>query len=84
VNLRAVNGIKKYNITTNFINTNSIVVNSNGNYNWRLLDVNGRMYGSGRLNNGANRIDAGNLSSGMYLLQVMDGSEINTEKLIKK
>jgi hypothetical protein len=42
------------------------------------------MYGSGRLNNGANRIDAAALNSGMYLLQIIDGSEITTEKLIKQ
>jgi Secretion system C-terminal sorting domain len=84
VSLRAVSGGKKYNLNTNFINSSSIVVNSKGNYNWRLMDMNGRMYGSGRLNNGSNRIEASNLSSGMYLLQVIDGSEITTEKIIKK
>lgn len=84
VSLRAVNGVKKFNLTTNFINSNSIVVNSSGNFNWRLMDMNGRLYASGRLNNGSNRIEASNLSSGMYLLQVIDGSEITTEKLIKK
>ncbi len=84
VSLRAVNGRKKYNITTNFINSSSIVVNSNGNYNWRLIGINGHVYSSGRLNNGANRIEADALTSGMYLLQVIDGTEISTEKLIKK
>ena len=84
VSLRAVNGGKKYNINTNFINSNTIVVNSNGNYNWRLIDMNGRLYSSGRLNSGANRIEVAAQSSGMYLLQIIDGSEISTEKLIKK
>lgn len=84
VNLRAVQSIKKYNLNTNFISGNSIVINSSSQYNWRLVDMNGRVYGTGRFNSGTNRVDAATLSSGMYLLQIIDGSEINTEKLIKK
>jgi hypothetical protein len=83
VSLRSVNGRGKYNLLTNVINSNTIVVNSNGNYNWRLIDMNGRQLGNGRMTAGNNRIPASGISSGMYLLQIIDGSEITTEKLMK-
>jgi hypothetical protein len=83
ISLRSVNGKGKFNLLTNVINSNTIVVNSTGNYNWRLIDMNGRQLASGRMTAGNNRISATTLSSGMYLLQVMDGSEISTEKLVK-
>jgi hypothetical protein len=83
VSLSSVNGKGKYNLLTNLINSNSIVVISNGSYNWRLVDMNGRQLGNGRMTAGNNRIPANGLSSGMYLLQIIDGSEITTEKLVK-
>lgn len=84
VSLRSVSGKGRFNLLTNVINSNTIVVNSNGNYNWRLIDMNGRQLASGRMTVGSNRISAGSLSSGMYLFQVIDGSEISTEKLVKQ
>jgi hypothetical protein len=84
VSIRQVNSNRKYNLLTNIISQNSVVVNSNGNYQWRLVDMNGRQLSSGRFNTGSNRIEPGFMSNGMYLLQVIDGSEITTEKIIKK
>jgi hypothetical protein len=83
VALREVNASIKYKLLSNLVTGNSIVVTSKGNFNWRLIDMNGRSLQSGRISNGYNRIDAAGLSSGMYLLQVIDGTEINTEKLVK-
>ncbi len=83
VALREVNANSKYKLLSNLVTGNSIVVTSKGNFNWRLIDMNGRSLQSGRINNGYNRIDAAGLSSGMYLLQVIDGTKINTEKLVK-
>lgn len=84
VSLRPVKNSNKYNLLTNIVNQNSVVVNSNGSYQWRLVDMNGRQLGTGRMTTGYNRIEAGFMSSGMYLLQIIDGSEITTEKIIKK
>ncbi len=84
VSLREVNASSKYKLLSNIVTSSGIVVNSKGNYNWRLLDMNGRNLQSGRINNGYNRIDAAGLSNGMYLLQVIDGIEITTEKLVKQ
>lgn len=84
VSLRPVKNSNKYNLLTNIVNQNSVVVNSNGTYQWRLVDMNGRQLGTGRMATGYNRIEAGFMSSGMYLLQIIDGSEITTEKIIKK
>ena len=83
VSLREVNASSKYKLLSNLVTGNSIVVNSKGNFNWKLIDMNGRNMQSGRISNGYNRIDAASLSSGMYLLQVIDGAEISTEKLVK-
>ena len=84
VALKAVNPDSKYNLLTNLVNSNAIVVNSKGNFNWRLVDMNGRMLSTGRMVPGTNQIDAAQLSKGMYLLQVIDGNEISTEKLIRQ
>jgi hypothetical protein len=84
VSLRSANGNGRLNLLTNIINSNTIVVNSTGNYNWRLIDMNGRQLTSGRITAGSNRIATGALSSGMYLLQVIDGAEIITERIVKQ
>lgn len=83
VSLREVNANSKYKLLSNMVTGNTIVVNSKGNYNWRILDMNGRNMQNGRMNNGYNRINTVSLSNGMYLLQVIDGTEISTEKLVK-
>lgn len=84
ISLKEIKSNSKYNLLTNLITGNSIVVNSKGNFSWRLVDLNGRNLSSGRINTGFNRIDASALSKGMYLLQIADGSEITTQKLMKQ
>jgi len=72
-----------YTLLSNRITTNEVVVNSKGNYSWRLMDMNGRSLQSGRLTTGINRLSTPSLTSGMYLLQIADGTNITTERIIK-
>jgi hypothetical protein len=82
VTLKSSSGDTKFNIMGNRISGNEIVVQSKGNYNYRLLDMGGRNIQSGRMNIGVNRISSTALQSGMYLIQIIDGTEVATERLM--
>ncbi len=85
ISIRATGGKTQYSLLTNLISgNNAITISSNSNYRWRLVDMNGRNITGGRLVAGMNRIAAGNLANGMYLLQILDGTQVNTEKLVKQ
>ncbi len=84
VALREVGGQSKFDVVTNIISKNEIALNSKGSYNWRLIDMSGRALANGRTTNGFNLIQPGTLNSGMYLLQVIDGGEVVTEKIVKQ
>jgi hypothetical protein len=79
-----VNLESRYNLLTNVIHNNTVVVNSQGNLNWRMVDLNGRTLMTGKMTTGTNRIDAARLPQGMFLLQILDGATVKTEKLIKQ
>jgi len=83
VSLKETATSANYTLLSNRINGTELVVNSKGSYNWRLLDMNGRNLQNGRLTTGVNRLQTPTLNSGMYLLQVIDGTNITTERLIK-
>jgi hypothetical protein len=83
VSLKETATSANYTLLSNRINGSDIVVNSKGSYSWRLLDMNGRNLQNGRLTTGVNRLQTPTLNSGMYLLQVIDGTNITTERLIK-
>jgi hypothetical protein len=80
--IKASSDNAKFTILNNRINGNEIVVNSKGNYNYRLLDMSGRNVQGGRMNIGFNRISSPTLTSGMYLMQIIDGTEVMTERLM--
>jgi len=82
ITLKSSSGDAKFNIMSNRISGNEIVVQSKGNYNYRLLDMGGRSIQSGRMNIGVNRIASNALLSGMYLIQIIDGTEVTTERLM--
>lgn len=84
VALREVGGKSKVDVVTNIINKNEIGLNSNGSYNWRIIDMSGRALANGRTTTGFNQLQPGILTSGMYLLQIIDGGDIITEKIIKQ
>jgi hypothetical protein len=82
VSVRAAANTSKVKILNNNITGNDILVQSQGNYNFRLIDMGGRQLTGGKMNTGFNRISTPSLQSGVYLLQVMDGTEITTERLM--
>jgi hypothetical protein len=84
ISLREVARGEKYILTSNIVRGNNISLNSTGSFNWRLIDMNGRNVSAGKMNTGFNQINAGNLTSGMYLLQVIDGTSVSTEKIVKQ
>jgi Bacterial pre-peptidase C-terminal domain len=84
VALREVGGKSKVDVVTNIINKNEIGLNSNGSYNWRIIDMSGRALANGRTTTGFNQLQPGILTSGMYLLQIVDGGDMITEKIIKQ
>ena len=80
--LKSASDDTKFSILNNRITNNEIVVHSKGNYNYRLLDMSGRTIQGGRMNIGFNRIASSTLKSGMYLIQIIDGTEVKTERLM--
>jgi hypothetical protein len=82
INIKSTSKDVKFNILNNRITGNEIVAQSKGNYNYRLLDMGGRNIQSGRVNIGLNRISSPTLKSGMYLIQIIDGTEVTTERLM--
>ena len=84
VALREVGNSSKFDVVTNIINKNEVALNSNGSYNWRILDMSGRALANGKTSTGFNLLQTGAITSGMYLLQIIDGNEITTEKIVKQ
>ncbi|MFN4285406.1 MAG: T9SS type A sorting domain-containing protein [Lacibacter sp.] len=78
------NSSKKFKLVTNDVSSGSLALSSTGIYDWRLVDMNGRLLKNGKTTAGMNHIAMNNLSSGTYLLQVIDGTEITTEKIIRR
>jgi hypothetical protein len=84
VALREVTNSSKFDVVTNIINKNEIALNCKGNFNWRVLDMSGRAVANGRTTTGYNVLPTGSLNSGMYLLQIIDGSDITTQKIVRQ
>ena len=71
-------------LISNLINSNSFEVSSPGVYNYSIYDLNGKTLAQGKLANGSNIINSGNLTSGMYIVRFTNGTEQWMEKLIKQ
>jgi hypothetical protein len=84
VALREVGNSSKFDVVTNIITKNEVALNSNGSYNWRILDMSGRSVANGKTSAGFNLLQTGAMTSGMYLFQIIDGTEITTEKIVKQ
>lgn len=71
----------KYRIISNLIK-NDIVINTDKSYDWVLYDMNGKKIYSGRMTIGLNKIPI-NISSGTYILQLINEDQLMIEKIIK-
>jgi hypothetical protein len=61
-----------------------ITVNATENFNYRLMDGNGRYIVQGNGFKGTNRINVANQAGGMYVLQLMNNNEQQIERIIKQ
>ncbi|MBQ3709532.1 MAG: fibronectin type III domain-containing protein [Bacteroidales bacterium] len=65
-----------------FISNGEIILSGvNGNTTVQLFDVTGRMISS---TNGANRISTENMAAGVYMLRLVNGSDVKTQKIVVK
>jgi hypothetical protein len=62
----------------------SIVVNTDKEYNYQVLDGSGRLLQRGQLVTGTNNIDITTAQKGLILLRVQAAKETTTWKLIKQ
>lgn len=73
---------KLYSVST--IIQNEITVNASDNYEYMVADANGRMIKKGRGSSGINRIDMANYTAGLYIIQLINQSTKQTERIIKQ
>ncbi|WP_207512329.1 T9SS type A sorting domain-containing protein [Longitalea luteola] len=84
ITLRDKNDDKAIARIMNTMVTNAIVVNSNNESNYQVLDGTGRLLQRGKLFSGTNNIDITNAQKGMVLLRIQGEAETATWKLIKQ
>ena len=82
VALKSEGTIKAFNVST-FVQQ-EITVNASENFNYRILDINGRTIATGNGQMGMNRINLTNRASGMYVLQLLGVSAKQSERIIKQ
>lgn len=63
---------------------NELVINAARNYQYRLLDANGRMIAAGSGLKGINRVGVSGQPSGMYIIQLLSNDVTQTERIIKQ
>jgi hypothetical protein len=79
--------IKPASIGTFKVNTlvqNQITVNASENYQYKLLDINGRVIATGNGIKGMNNINMYNASRGMYVIQFYGATTKSVERIIKQ
>lgn len=63
---------------------NEITINAAENYQYTLFDVNGRSVSTGSGLRGINRINVSNQAKGMYIIQLLNNDQKQTERIIKQ
>ncbi len=63
---------------------NEITVNASENYQYLISDANGRMLARGTGIKGYNKIDVYNKPAGLYIIQLFNNNEKQTERIIKQ
>jgi hypothetical protein len=62
---------------------NDVRVNAAENYQYKLIDINGRKIAVGNGIKGINTINVSNQASGMYILQLFANTKTQTERIVK-
>jgi len=68
----------------NTIGGSYVTINSPGNYHYQVIDQSGRMISKGIVEKGYSRINAGSITTGIYIIRFTDETEQWTEKFIKR
>ncbi len=63
---------------------NEIMVNADLNYQYRISDMNGATINIGKGLKGTNRVNASSLAKGMYIIQLFNNIQNQTERIIKQ
>jgi hypothetical protein len=61
-----------------------VAVNSTGQYNYQLLQENGQLLQSGKLQTGYNTITLQTGAKGLLLMRIFDGNQYWSEKLVRQ
>ncbi len=64
--------------------TNDIVINAAENYQFILTDMNGKTINTGTGLKGINHVNVSNQSGGMYIIQLFNNDQRQTERIIKQ
>jgi len=82
--LLSTSDLRKMGWTATLIRSNNVVVTSPGNFNYMIMDVNGKVLGKGKLASGINTINMLNMPAGMYLIRFSDDSQQWTDKFTRQ
>jgi hypothetical protein len=81
VSLRSTGIQKSFTVST--MVHNEVVVNAVENYEYKLIDVSGRIMQGGNGKAGANTININNYPNGIYLIQMISKNQRITERILK-
>lgn len=82
VTLKSNENILRPRLAGNLITSSIVTVNSPGNFNYMIIDLNGKTVNKGLLSNGTNTINLAGVSSGMYMIRFADPAHQWTDKLL--
>ena len=71
-------------LLSNLISSTTVTVSSPGNYNYSIVDFNGKTICQGQLIHGINHINAGNMINGMYIIHFTGNDQQWTDKLLRQ
>lgn len=83
IGLKAPSKAQKMFSVPTFIQT-AITVNAGENYQYRIVDMNGRQLAAGNGTRGASSINISNQPGGMYIIQLLGNTTQQTERIIKQ
>jgi hypothetical protein len=63
---------------------NEIVVSGTEEYKYQIVDIQGRVVATGESNSPVNRINVSNIPNGMYIIQMINNRQKQTERIIKQ
>lgn len=84
ITLKSVGNTPRPQLLSNNISGSTIIVTSPGNFYYTIYDLSGKTTAKGQLTKGMNTINAGGVSSGMYLVRFSNDTDQWTDKLIRQ